>query len=212
MIQKTILPLCYLPPISWFSAYVAGLGGEILLEKEEHFPRQTYRNRCHIHSPNGRLALSIPVQKGSGEHTAMKDVRISAHHPWQKIHWRSLEAAYRSSAFFEFYEDELAPFYEKTFGFLYDFNEQLFQLVLKWMKLEEKYGYTEKYIKSYPEGIADYRERIHPKKAPVSVLAPYYQVFSDRNDFLADLSIIDLLFNHGNKAAAMLLNNPAENS
>src|SRR5690606_42130887 len=125
MIQKTILPLCYLPPISWFWAYLQGREGEILLEKQEHFPKQTYRNRCLIQSPNGRLALSIPVPKGSGEHTAYKDIRISRHQPWQKIHWRSQEAAYRSSAFFEFYEDELAPFYEKRFDFLFDFNEQL---------------------------------------------------------------------------------------
>lgn len=205
MIQKTILPLCYLPPISWFWAYLQGREGEILLEKQEHFPKQTYRNRCLIHSPNGRLALSIPVTKGSGEHTAYKDIRISRHQPWQKIHWRSLEAAYRSSAFFEFYEDELAPFYEKRFIFLFDFNEQLLQLVFKWMKLEPAYGMTSTFKADYPAPAADYRERIHPKREPVKVLHPYYQVFSDRNGFLADLSILDLLFNHGNKTMPMIL-------
>src|SRR3546814_590587 len=114
MIRKTILPMCYLPPISWFSAYLGSHSGntgtpgagdpkahELWIESKEHFPRQSYRNRCHIHSPNGLLALSIPVQKGSGQHTALKDVSISPHHPWPKIHWRSLQAAYRSSAFFE---------------------------------------------------------------------------------------------------------------
>lgn len=197
--------MCYLPPISWFWAYLTGREGEILLEKNEHFPKQTYRNRCHIHSPNGRLALSIPVQKGSGAHTAFKDTRISVHHPWQKIHWRSLEAAYRSSAFFEFYEDELAPFYEKRFDFLFDFNEQLLALVFKWLKLEMVHGETEVFKKDYPETAADYREAIHPKKDPIRVLSPYYQVFSDRNGFLSDLSIVDLLFNHGNKSMSLIL-------
>ncbi|HYH55835.1 MAG TPA: WbqC family protein [Anseongella sp.] len=197
--------MCYLPPVSWFWAYLKGGGGETLLERQEHFPRQTYRNRCHIYSPNGLLALSVPVQKGSGEHTAVKDVRISGHHPWQKIHWRSLEAAYRSSAFFEFYEDELAPFYEKRFDFLYDFNEQLLQLILQWMKVRLPYAYTAVYVKEYPSPAADYRHRIHPKKPPVFTPEPYYQVFADRNGYLPDLSVIDLLFNFGNKSAAMII-------
>lgn len=210
--------MCYLPPISWFSAYLGSHSGntgtpgagdpkahELWIESKEHFPRQSYRNRCHIHSPNGLLALSIPVQKGSGQHTALKDVRISPHHPWQKIHWRSLEAAYRSSAFFEYYEDDLVPFYDKKFDFLYDLNEQLLALILNWLKQEPCHRFTEKYYQEYPPDVLDYRDQIHPKKPPVSVLSPYYQVFSDRIGFLPDLSIIDLLFNHGNKTASMIV-------
>lgn len=201
--------MCYLPPISWFKAYfLTGQNGKILLEKQEHFHRQTYRNRCHIHSPNGLLALSVPVQKGSGERTLMKDVRISGHHPWQKIHWRSLGAAYRSSAFFEFYEDELAPFYERRFDFLFDLNEQLLQLILKWLKAGSAHEYTTDYVKDYPGTTADYREAIHPKKVPVFISDPYYQVFADRNGYLPDLSIADLLFNYGNKARAMVIVEP----
>lgn len=200
----TILPLCYFPPLSWFKAWLSAEQGSVLVERHEHFPKQTYRNRCHIHSPNGLLVLSIPVQHGSRNHTAVKDVRISPYHPWQKIHWRSLEAAYRSSAFFEFYEDELRPFYERKYEFLFDYNEQLLRLVLGWFGMEPDCRYTDEYIKTYPPGSRDYRSTIHPKSEPVFKTPPYYQVFEDRNGFLPDLSIIDLLFSQGPRAPGSL--------
>lgn len=205
MIRKTILPVCYLPPLSWFRAYLSGQGEEILLEKHEHFPKQTYRNRCHIHSPNGLLALTVPIQHGSGQHSSVKDIRISRHQPWQKTHWRSLEAAYRSSAFFEFFEDELARFYEQDFRFLFDLNEQLLTQLMQWMKITPRHGFTEFYEKDPGPEVLDLRETIHPKKPSYTSVQPYYQVFEDRNGFLPDLSVIDLLFNHGSRAAAMIV-------
>src|SRR5690606_14992131 len=98
MIQKTILPLCYLPPLSWFWAYLQGREGEILLDKQEHFPKQAHRNRCLVHWPSVRPALSIRGTTGPGEYAAYKDVRIGRHQPSLHSHWRSLEAAYRSRA------------------------------------------------------------------------------------------------------------------
>src|SRR3546814_11513471 len=97
MIRKTILPMCYLPPISWFSAYLGSHSGntgtpgagdptahELWIESKEPFPRHTYRSRCHIHPPNGLLALTFPVHKGSCQHAALKDDRIIPLQPCQK--------------------------------------------------------------------------------------------------------------------------------
>src|SRR5690606_10530865 len=136
-------------------------GGNILIEQFEHFPKQTYRNRCSIQSPNGKLDLIVPVIKGSKNHTVVKDVRISYDFDWQRLHWMSLQTSYRSSAYFEFYEDELAPFYEKKWDYLFDYNFEIFQLLLKFLKLDISAVFTEKYEKEYT-GLDDYRGNIHP--------------------------------------------------
>ncbi|AFD06903.1 WbqC family protein [Solitalea canadensis] len=198
MQNELILPSCYLPPISWFSALVQHTG-TVKIEKFEHFPKQTYRNRAHIYSPNGLLSMSIPVIKGSKNHTKLKDVKISYDANWQKIHWKSLESGYRSSSFFEYYEDDIRPFYEKKTEFLLDYNEGLLNFLFKSLKLDKNYEFTSSY-ELYDEPIKDYREVISPKKLPLYSTEAYYQVFSTANGFIADLSIVDVLFNHGNRA------------
>ncbi|UKJ06322.1 WbqC family protein [Solitalea lacus] len=199
-----ILPSCYLPPVSWFAAVIQHTGQEIKVEKYEHFPKQTYRNRAHIYSPNGLLALSIPVVKGSKNHTKLKDVKISYDANWQKIHWKSLESSYRSSAYFEFYEDELRPFYENRFEFLFDFNEKLNDFLFKSLKLNKQYNYTDNYEATYAMGVSDLRELIHPKKEALVKSDEYYQVFATQHGFIRDLSVVDLIFNHGNRALEII--------
>ncbi|MCO4294476.1 WbqC family protein [Solitalea sp. MAHUQ-68] len=204
MEKGLILPTCYLAPISWFAAYLQYQGQEVKVEKFEHFPKQTYRNRAHIYSPNGLLALSIPVVKGSKNHTIIKDVKISYDANWQKIHWKSLESGYRSSAYFEFYEDDLRPFYEKKIEYLFDFNEQLNEFLFKSLKLRKNYGFTSEYIKNAGNGTLDMRELINPKSESIYKTEEYYQVFSNYHGFIADLSIIDVLFNHGNRTLEII--------
>src|SRR6202000_3568320 len=124
MIEKgALMPLFYLPPVAWF-AELKKYQPAVLIEREEHFPKQTYRNRADIYSPDGKLSLVVPVVKGLKNHTKVKDVKISYDFKWQRLHWMSLQACYRRSAYFEFYEDDFAPFYEKKFPFLFDYNEQ----------------------------------------------------------------------------------------
>src|SRR5580658_3897617 len=124
MIEKgVLLPMFYLPPVEYFS-FLKTYNPDLLIEKQEHFPKQTFRNRANIYSPDGVLTLVVPVVKGSKVHTPVKDVKISYDFSWQRLHWRGLEGCYRRSAYFEYYEDELAPFYEKKEIFLFDFNEQ----------------------------------------------------------------------------------------
>ncbi|WP_207425225.1 WbqC family protein [Pedobacter sp. SYSU D00535] len=195
MQEGAIFPLFYLPPIEFF-AKLKQQQGELFLERFEHFPKQTYRNRASICSPQGKLDLRVPVVKGSKVHTKVKDVRISYDFGWQRLHWLSLQTSYRSSAFFEFYEDDFAPFYDKKYEFLFDYNEALLQVLLKHLKLDISYSYTQSYIKD-ANGLTDYRETIHPKVASDYHTKPYYQVFEERNGFIPDLSIVDLLFNKG---------------
>lgn len=196
MIEKgAVLPMFYLPPVEYF-VKLHIYRANILIEKEEHFPKQTYRNRANVYTPDGQLGLTVPVIKGSKNHTKIKDVKISYDFEWQRLHWLSLQACYRRSAYFEYYEDELAPFYEKKFNYLFDYNEQLLQFVLKAMKMKIDYSYTDSYEPAYPE-FADYRETINPKQETAFNQKPYFQVFEERKGFLKNLSIVDLLFNQG---------------
>ncbi|HLU80901.1 MAG TPA: WbqC family protein, partial [Flavobacteriaceae bacterium] len=145
--EKTdkLFPCFYLAPIAAVSEMLSADGDEILIEKFEHFPKQTYRNRASIYSPNGKLDLIIPVRKGAKVHTVMKDVRISYESDWQRLHWMSLQTSYRRSAYFEFYEDDFAPFYEKKYEFLFDFNTDLTSMLLRLLKIRKALTFTTSY-------------------------------------------------------------------
>lgn len=196
MIEKgAVLPMFYLPPVDYF-VQLNTYKPDILIEREEHFPKQTYRNRANIYSPDGVLALVVPVIKGSKNHTKVKDVKISYDFMWQRLHWQSLQACYRRSAYFEFYEDDFAPFYEKQITYLFDYNQELLNLLLKLTKIKTELNFTDEYQAEYPNQ-HDFRFSIHPKKESEIQQKPYFQVFEDRRGFMKNLSIIDLLFNQG---------------
>ena len=196
MIEKgALFPMFYLPPVEYF-VKLQVYKPTIQVEREEHFPKQTYRNRAHICSPDGVLSLVVPVVKGSKQHTKIKDVKISYDFDWQRLHWQSLQACYRRSAYFEYYEDDLAPFYEKSFPFLFDYNEQLLQFILKAIKLKLEFDYTQSFEAELNE-LTDLRNTFSAKKEADFNQKPYMQVFEDRNGFQKNLSIADLLFNQG---------------
>jgi len=203
MIEKgAVLPMFYLPPVEYFvklNMYKLG----ILIEREEHFPKQTYRNRANIYSPDGILALTVPVVRGAKNHTKIKDVKISHDFDWQRLHWLSLQACYRRSAYFEYYEDEFVQFYEKKFPFLFDYNEQLLRFILKSIKLKVDLNYTVTYEAEYPS-LIDLRNSMSPKKEADFNQKAYFQVFEERKGFQKNLSIVDLLFNQGPNAVNYL--------
>lgn len=198
-----ILPALYLPPISYFSA-IAHAAGNILLEKHEHYPKQSYRTRASIYSANGKLDLIIPVHKGKNGHTKMKDVRINYDADWQRLHWMSLQTAYRRSAYFEYYEDDFALFYQQRYDLLFDYNAAQLALLLRLLKIDSQIGSTASYREDYSPHI-DFRTSIHPKKSHLHPAPrPYYQVFETKHGFLGNLSIVDLLFNQGPQSKSHL--------
>jgi hypothetical protein len=198
-----VLPMCYLPPVELF-VELNKYKPNVLIEREEHFPKQTYRNRASIYSPDGVLTLTVPVVKGSKNHTIIRDVKISYDFKWQRAHWMGLQTCYRSSAYFEYYEDDFAPFYEKNFEYLFDYNQQLMELLIKLTKIKASLTYTETYEEAY-SGLTDLRNTISPKIENESFQQkPYFQVFEDRHGFIKNLSIVDLLFNQGPQTLSYL--------
>src|ERR1700761_5026151 len=192
MIEKgALLPMFYLPPVEYFTK-LKSYATDVVIEREEHFPKQTYRNRADVYSPDGKLSLVVPVVKGSKNHTKVKDVRISYDFAWQRLHWMSLQGCYRSSAYFEYYEDDFAQFYHQQYEYLFDYNEALLQFILKAIKLPLTIQHTETYEALYPN-LTDHRNDFSPKREFNFGQKPYFQVFEDRMGFMHNLSIVDLL-------------------
>jgi len=196
MATHLLLNAFYLPPIAYFQT-IQQHNLPILIEQYEHFQKQSYRTRAHIATANGIQDLILPIQHGNKKRLPLKDIKLSYEFDWQRLHWLSLQAAYRSSAYFEYYEDDFAHFYEKPTTYLLDFNIQQLELLLKAFKLKREITFTEEYFRA-PQEQLNFRDRISPKLESLLLNPkPYYQVFEDRIGFKPDLSAVDLLFNQG---------------
>jgi hypothetical protein len=199
-VMKLVLSTAYLPPISYFKQLLNA--DEVIIERHEHFVKQTYRNRCHIAAANGLLSLSIPLQK-LGDKESISEKRISYAEDWQSLHWRSLVSAYKSSPYFEYFEADFKLFYEKEHELLFEYNLELLKLLLKLMRIEREIKFTGEYNSIY-ENTVDLRNAISPKIESAQNTRSYYQVFANKNGFIPNLSIVDLLFNEGLGALELL--------
>ncbi len=190
----------YFPPIDSYKALVKH---DILkIEKYEHYQKLSYRNRCYVAGPNGRMILSVPLARGKNQRTIMKDVRISNEEKWQGLHWKTLVSAYRRSPWFEYYEEDLQGLFEKPFHFLMDWNMACFEWTNSKLGIKMPVIYTDSYEKVV-SGVTDARESILP--GPVTESEPgYTQVFQERTGFIPGLSILDLLFCEGKQSLEIL--------
>ena len=184
----------YFPSISHFVAMAQA--DSITFEIEDNFQKQTNRNRTYIYSPNGIQLLNIPIKHSGESHQKTKDVRIETDFDWQKQHFKSLEAAYRSSPFFEYFEDDIYPFFQKKHTFLMDLNFEVLDIVTKCLRMKLEYATTTEYFHEVDSNISDYRFLTNGKKDQ-SKFDPYPQVFEEKQGFLNNLNVLDLLFNEG---------------
>ncbi|MBD0724693.1 hypothetical protein B6A10_05830 [Flavobacterium sp. L1I52] len=193
--MKTLLHPSYFPSISHFVAMVQA--ESIVFEMEDNFQKQTNRNRTYIYSPNGVQLLNIPIKHSRTSHQKTKDIQIENDFDWQKQHFKSLEAAYRSSPFFEYFEDDFIPFFEKKHQFLMDLNLEALEIISKCMRMKFDFETTNEYFHEVDSNkFLDYRFLVNGKKDP-SVFESYTQVFDDKFGFINNLSVLDLLFNEG---------------
>ena len=192
--MEALLSTTYFGPVQWYQKLYRAEHVEI--EQWESFQKQTYRNRCLIATTNGVQALTIPIERGTSP--LIKDIRISDHGNWRHLHWNALQSAYGESPFFEYYQDDLLPFFNKHWDFLIDYNEDIRIKICELIDIHPNVSFTEGYTSS--PSMKDYRSAINPKHPePDAVFVPmaYYQVYQQKHGFLANLSILDLLFNMG---------------
>ncbi|WP_338408629.1 WbqC family protein [uncultured Flavobacterium sp.] len=188
----------YFPSISHFVAMAQG--NSITFEIEDNFQKQTNRNRTYIYSPNGIQLLNIPVKHSAERHQKTKNVKIETDFDWQKQHFKSLEAAYRSSPFFEYFEDDIRPLFEKKHTFLLDLNFETIAFISKSLRMKLDYNNTQEYFHEIDsKKIIDFRNLANGKKED-SKFESYTQVFGEKHGFLNNLSVLDLLFNEGKYA------------
>jgi hypothetical protein len=205
--KSKLLSINYLGPIQYYAHLFSN--DKIFIEANCNYNKQTYRNRCVILAANGPLSLVIPIAKGDKLKCLTKDVRISYDTPWQALHWKSIESAYNSSPYFEYFMDDFRPFYEKKFGFLFDYNISLMEVVFDSIGFKPTYSLTDEYVKNTDEKWIDLRELIHPKNDykttdPEFKPKSYRQLFLNKHGFVENLSIIDLLFNKGPESLIVL--------
>lgn len=200
-----LLSSAYLPPVEYLAWAVRS--GRVLIEQWDTYRKQTFRNRCLIATTGGVQALTVPVERPAAAGAPMRDLRISDHGHWRRLHWQALQSAYRSSPYFDYFADDFAPFFEQRHTFLVDFNEALLRLVLQCMDLEASIGRTAAFRPFGTAGAeADLREAIQPKHPSPTGFRPrpYYQVFAGKHGFLPNLSCVDLLFCMGRESVFVL--------
>ena len=202
--SKLLLGSAYWAPVSYYAALYRN--GGAVIEQYDSYVKQTYRNRCTIVAAQGVQMLTVPVEKPTSPHTVMRDIRISDHDNWRRQHWQALVASYYNSPFFEYYQDDFRPFYEKKWDFLVDFNEEITLKCCELIDMQPIIKFTDEYMTG--GSVKDMRNAISPKNDISAdtdfIVTPYYQVFSHKHGFLPNLSIADLLFNMGPESLLVL--------
>lgn len=196
-----LLSTTYFGPIQWYQKLYHY--DQILIEYHETFPKQTFRNRCLIATTQGVQALTVPVEHSSNtlhaSPSTLHTIRISDHGNWRHLHWQALQSAYGESPFFEYYEDDIRPFFtERCWEYLVDYNDAICQKMCELLDIQPQIAPTSDYAASVP--FADFRTVIQPKHPQPDAdfqPRPYYQVYQGKHGFLPNLSILDLLFNMG---------------
>lgn len=198
--NSQILTTTYFGPVQWYQRLYRS--EHVWIERWESFQKQTLRNRCLIATSNGVQALTVPVEHTAGS-CLIKDIRISDHGNWRHLHWNALRSAYGKSPFFDYYEDDLRPFYEDThlgrWSYLFDFNEAIREKMCELIDIQPVVSYTDAFVSNDATDSV-----VVPAEEQSGSFRPYYQVWREKHGFLPNLSILDLLFNMGPESVLYL--------
>lgn len=199
--KKILIYPTYFPCIEQMAAIAQA--ENVVFEVQDNYQKQTYRNRAYIAHSNGKLLLNVPIKHNKmGQRQKTKDVLVENDFPWQEQHWKSLQSAYRTSPFFEYYEDDLEPLFKNTVTGLLAHNLRIFALLSELIGIEAEISKTQTY-KTEPE-IPDLRFLVNAKRVSSFEAEPYTQVLEVNHGFLPNLSVLDLLFNQGPNAISYL--------
>ena len=202
-----LLELHYFPTIQYFSKFF--LHPTVILEQYENYLKRSYRNRAHIATANGQLRLSIPLEKGKNQQQSIREVRISYDDNWQTKQWTAICSAYGNSPFFEYYVDDFKPLFEEKPPFLFEHNLKVLNTLFFVLDFKPPIQLSQNYLTEPFDGICDFRNQISPKSGggasdKTYQNVPYQQVFAQKNGYLPNLSILDLIFCKGPETLSIL--------
>lgn len=196
--STALLSSAYFPPVQWMQKL--HIYNKVYVERNDNFCKQTYRNRCVIATANGVQALTVPIERFEGAKCPMRDIRISDHGEWRHLHWNAIVSAYGESPFFDYYADDLRPFFERKWKYLFDFNMEIVDKLCELLDVRPNINLTDSYADAALLGADDLRDVIrpkHPAADPLFAPRPYYQVYASRHGFQSNMSVLDLLCNEG---------------
>jgi hypothetical protein len=193
----------YFPNIHQFTQIIKA--NNILFEVSDNYQKQTFRNRTYIYGANGKLGLFIPVIHTHKNRELFKDVKISYESNWMDLHLKSLQSAYRSSPYFEYFEDDFIKLYSKKEKFLVDFNIKCIKLISVFLDLDLDYKISSEYVEKTND-IIDLRDLSNARKEKKIDTPKYIQVFESKHGYLNNLSIIDLIFSEGPNSVSLINN------
>ena len=193
----------YFPNIHQFTQIIKA--NNILFEVSDNYQKQTFRNRTYIYGANGKLGLFIPVIHTHKYRELFKDVKISYDSNWMDLHLKSLQSAYRSSPYFEYFEDEFIKLYSEKEKFLADFNIKCIKLISNLLDLDLDYKISGEYVEKTND-IIDLRDLSNARKEKKIDTPKYIQVFESKHGYINNLSILDLLFSEGPNSVSLITN------
>lgn len=203
----TVLSTAYFAPVAYYALLFHEQ--DIVIEAYENYNKQSYRNRMFIGTNQGPLALSVNVEKGYETKCPIQEVRLSSHGDWLHQHEIALMSNYGSSPFYEYYIDDILEVLRSDEQTLFGLNEKIRERICELIGFSAKVRYSDQYLRNDSENFRDLRNTLHPKKnilesVPEFVANPYYQVFGQKQTFMPNLSVLDLLFNLGPESILVL--------
>ena len=200
--MQGIFPTAYFGSIAYFQELVRFT--EISIEVKDHFPKQTFRNRCSILSPQGSLRLTVPVEKTGGSKTPTESILVSGNQDWRRNHWRAIMSAYASAPYFDHYGMDIRRLIESDYPSLIALNTEITHYFLAAFGFEVSIGFTDAFLADYPTN--DFRAKEYDSELPEDFSGiPYKQVYFGREAFVPNQSVLDLLFCEGPMGRKQLL-------
>ncbi|HIE15431.1 MAG TPA: hypothetical protein EYP69_00740 [Bacteroidales bacterium] len=203
-----ILSTAYHPSILYF--ILLNSAPHTYIDIYEHYYKQSYRNRCHILSPNGKIALSVPIKKSNKHKTPLCEIEIDYETNWIHNHIKAIETTYYPTPFFEIIYPDILRILNLQPRLLTDINKIFLEYYIDMLGLNILPLYSHAYIENKNNKMQDFRDILHPKKNYSQdypfLKTPYYQVFLHKFGFIPELSILDLLFHMGSEAGLYIRN------